>query len=121
MTTCFHSSMVCRPRINDYNIEGFNITPWTVEEKFKIAQITYKSLIEFIGDENSLSIIDDGSNLKEANAWLNDIKSKTNKVYQYTHRGSSQGINDYYKTIPNDIPKIFANLTPIAFTDCFMV
>lgn len=107
MTTCFHSSMVCRPRINDYNIEGFNITPWTVEEKFKIAQITYKSLIEFIGDENSLSIIDDGSNLKEANAWLNDIKSKTNKVYQYTHRGSSQGINDYYKTIPNDIDVIF--------------
>lgn len=107
MTTCFHSSMACRPRTNDYNIKGFNITPWTVEEKLKIAQISYKSLVEFINDENNLSIIDDGSNLKEANIWLNEIKSKTNKVYQYAHRGSSQGLNDYYKIIPSDTDVIF--------------
>lgn len=93
MTTCHHSTVKCRPRTNDYNIENFNITEWTQLEKLEIAKISAQSLREFAGD---ISIVDDGSDLPEAIEWLATQKN----VYSYPHRGSGSALNSYHKRIP---------------------
>lgn len=96
ITTCHHSSVKCRPRSNDYNIDGFNILGWTQEEKIKIARKSFLSLLKFVGD-NRISIIDDGSDLPNGKLLLEFIKKyDMADVHTYQHRGSSFGINDYF-------------------------
>lgn len=101
-TTCHHMSVKCRPRTNDYNIEGFNITPWTAEEKLDIAKISLESLFEF-ADGVPVNVIDDGSNILEAVNWLLELDKRTNIFVRiYEHKGSSSGINNYFN---NSLPK----------------
>lgn len=96
-------SVKCRPRTNDYNIKGFNITPWTAEEKLDIAKISFESLFEF-ADGTPVNIIDDGSNIMGAVEWLLELDKRTNVFVRiYEHRGSSAGINNYFNNIlPKD-------------------
>jgi hypothetical protein len=104
MTTCHHSSVKCRPRTNDYNIEGFNISGWTQEEKVKIARKSFFSLLKFVDFEN-ISIIDDGSDLPTGRALISFLGlHKLATLYSFPHRGSSFGLNDYFseKQLDND-------------------
>lgn len=102
-TTCHHSTVKCRPRNNDYNFPGFNITSWTPEEKLEIAKLSYNSLSEFCGQ--SISVIDDGSDNEDAIKWLKLLPS----VKQYPHRGSSAGINDYITSLNTTEIDMFAH------------
>jgi hypothetical protein len=110
-TTCHHSSIKCRPRTNDYNLENFNISPWTTEEKFKITKKSLFSLIKFsisggLG-EQPINVIDDGSDYNLVDNWLNLLEGgNLIKAHRFEHRGSSAGLNDYVKTIPEDIDLI---------------
>ena len=101
-TTCIHSSMVCRPRTNDYNIQDFNITPWTIEEKLNIAKTSLKSLFMF--SLQRVNVIDDGSDYVEAIDWLLEVdKIDDIAVRMYEHLGSSAGINNYHNNVlPKD-------------------
>lgn len=104
-TTCHHSSVKCRPRTNDYKLDGFNITPWTTHDKLMIASKSLKSLSNFV--EQQISIIDDGSDYGPAIDWLNIINEIPKyKVLRYEHRGSSAGLNDYIKTLDSSIDMI---------------
>lgn len=96
-------SVKCRPRTNDYNIEGFNITPWTAQEKLDIAKISFESLFEF-ADGVPVNVIDDGSNIMRAVEWLLELDKRTNVFVRiYEHRGSSAGINNYFNNVlPKD-------------------
>ena len=100
-TTCHHKSVKCRPRTNDYGITGFNITPWTTQEKLDIAKTSIESLIEFA--DGPINIIDDGANILEAVNWLLELDQRTNLFVRiYEHKGSSSGINNYFN---NALPK----------------
>lgn len=111
MTTCHHSTVKCRPRTNDYHLEGFNITPWTTEEKFLIAKKSLFSLCEFcIGSwgEQLINVVDDGSDYNRVPSWLDLMEhGKFIKAHRFEHRGSSAALNDYVKIIPDDIDMIF--------------
>lgn len=100
-TTCHHSTVRCRDRYNN-GVEGFNIKSWTPEEKLEIAKISLKSLADFTqGKVDRVSVLDDGSDNSNALEWLDSIKWC--EVFKFPHRGSSQGINDYHKTIEADL------------------
>lgn len=101
-TTCHHSSVKCRPRTNDYKLDGFNITPWTTHDKLMIANKSLVSLSNFCNQQ--ISIIDDGSDYEEALDWLELLRGRPEKfrVLQYEHRGSSAGLNDYLNLIDDD-------------------
>lgn len=111
MTTCHHSSVKCRPRTNDYNIEGFNITSWTTEEKFLIAKKSLFSLFSFcVGPwgEQLINVVDDGSDYYRVASWLDLMEhGQFIKAHRFAHRGSGAALNDYVKIIPDDVDMIF--------------
>lgn len=102
-TTCHHTSVKCRPRTNDYNIEGFNITPWTLDEKLKIAQTSLISFKEFCVP-HPVTVIDDGSNIPDALNWFSTLN---NHIYSYPHSGTAAAINAYMAHLSNDVDLIF--------------
>ena len=102
MTTCHHTSLKCRPRTNDYNIEGWNITAWTQSEKLNIAKQSLASLNQFA--KQKISIVDDGSDYTYANLWLQECISKFN-TYSFS-RSNENALNKYIKFIDDDVDLI---------------
>ena len=103
-TTCHHTTIKCRPRTNDYNIEGWNITAWTNEEKIAIAKQSLISLSEFA--DQKISVIDDGSNIPEARSWLDNLDAERYNKHFCKKGGSSAAVNSYKETIPEDVDLI---------------
>jgi len=105
ITTCNHSSVKCRDRQG--LPEWSNVKSWTSEDRIKISKLSVDSIKKFIKNStytdqiSKFTLLDDGSDLKEAIEWMDSLKDID--VIKYPHRGSSAGINDYQKTINADL------------------
>lgn len=105
ITTCHRHDVKCRPRPPESPM--WNVREWTHEERLGISKYSVESIIRFVnllrshGVEVNLSLLDDGSNIPEAVAWICSLEDKL-KIYRYPHRGSSAGINDYTKALDCD-------------------
>lgn len=103
ITTCHHSTVTCRPRMREY--PRSNVRQWTKEERLEISKIAVNSIIRFCRPLQSrhnirISLLDDGSDMPEAIAWLDSLKEI--EVIRNNHAGSAAAINNYLKTIkPN--------------------
>jgi hypothetical protein len=108
ITTCNHFDVKCRPRFNDRGVQGFNIKGWTQLDRVSISKYSVDSICRFVKSMSPdslsrFSLLDDGSNIPEAENWLTSLDEKTLLVKRYQHRGSSYGINDYYKSMACDL------------------
>lgn len=106
VTTCHKSSLVCRPRPQDAGTTRWNARPWTLEERLEISKISLESIRRFVdktvslGHDVRFTILDDGTDTEEGINWLDSIDFA--EVKRFPNRGSSAGINDHFKTIPEN-------------------
>lgn len=105
ITTCHRSDVKCRPRPSPNDGRPWNVKEWTPEERLQISKLSIDSVQRFVNTmryyhDVELTILDDGSDNKEANEWLDALSLLHSlNVKRFPARGSSAGINDHISSL----------------------
>lgn len=107
VTTCHRHDVKCRPRPHEG--PNWNVKAWTREERIEISKVSVNSIIRFTdllkthGHDVSVTILDDGSNVRKANEWLESLQGKVG-LKLFPARDSSAGVNDHFYDLNTNPP-----------------
>lgn len=107
ITTCNRTNVKCRPRPHENS--SWNVKEWTHQERIEISKLSIESIlkfccqIKFFGHSVSITVLDDGSDIKE---WLDylDVLENDITVKRFPPRGSSAGINEHINNLVSSPP-----------------